>query len=233
LVDEVQLFLRASGVPISLPQVVPGFESFCFEAPEIFGRHTERITELLCTYFALLGNEHIALLGPDIPHDQILNQQLMAYTRAMSRQQQAVTCCLVAPHASAMDALAKRWVEYRGKLAVISYDDEHALRFMTAMHKIGLLAPRDFRIIGFNSTDAARYSDPPLSSVAQDFDYIADRLITSALALSEGRTEQAIKIPASLLIVRETCGGAAGLNDDIRSRLPGLAFSVEGTSPTS
>jgi len=41
-----------------------------------------------------------------------------------------------------MDQLAQRWKTFRGDLAIISYDDEHALRFMTAMHKIGLSAPR-------------------------------------------------------------------------------------------
>jgi len=233
MVDEVQAFLRAVGVPISLPQLVPGFENYCFEAPEIFGRNTGKVAELLCTYFTLLGNERVALLGPDIAHDPILNQELMAYTRAMSRAQQPVTCCLVPPNTEAMDTLAKRWSDYRGKLAIISYDDEHALRFMTAMHKIGLSAPRDFRIVGHNNIDASRYSDPPLSSMAQDFDYVAGRLIRSALALSDGRVEQATEIPASQLVVRESCGGAASLNDTIRSQLPGLEFSVEGVVPVA
>ena len=45
---------------------------------------------------------------------------------------------------------------YRGDLAVISYDDEHALRFITAMHKIGLSAPEDFQIIGHNNDEAGK-----------------------------------------------------------------------------
>jgi len=231
LIDEVQVFLREIGASISLPQLVPGFENCCFEAPQIFGRHTEKMTELLCAYFTLLGCERIALLGPDIPHNQILNEQLMAYTRAMSRRQQPVTCCLVPATAGAMDSLAKRWSEYRGKLAVISYDDAHALRLMTAMHKLGLMAPADFRIVGYNNTEAARYSDPPLSSIAQDFDYVAERLIASALALAEGRVAQATELAGNQLVVRETCGGGSGLTDAIRSQLLGLNFSFETLTP--
>ncbi len=230
LSDEVQAFLRTAGVPISLPQLVPGFESYCFEVAQVFGRRTEKFTDLLCHYFSLLGVANIAFLGPDVPHNPVLNQQLLTYTSAISRRQQQVICRLVPESASAMDVLAKQWADHRGNLAIISYDDEHALRFITAMHKIGLSAPRDFRIVGCNNTDAGRFSDPPLSSVTQDFDYIANWLIKSALALAENRSEQAKEIPPACLIVRDTCGGLGKIDDAMRKKLSGLILCTEPVS---
>src|SRR5690606_17379213 len=93
-----------------------------------------------------------------------------------------------------------------GKLAIVSYDDEHALRLMTAMHKLGLRAPHDYRIVGYNDTDASHFSDPPLASVTPNFEHIATWLIRSALALADGVRDQAREVPDCALIVRETCG---------------------------
>lgn len=230
--EDVQAFVSNAGIGISLPQPVPGLERYCFIAPHLFGPPMVKVIELLCQYFALLGNKHIALLGPDTTHNTILQRQLVAYASAMSRQQRPVLTCLVGPQAKSMDALAKRWVEFRGQLAIISYDDEHALRMITAMHKIGLTAPADFRIIGYNNTEASRFSDPPLSTVAQNFDFVAEWLIRSALALAEGRTEQATVVSDSRLIVRATCGGADRIEDTLRTKLPGLDLFVEPATTT-
>jgi hypothetical protein len=224
---EVQAFVQSSRVAISLPQPVPGLENYCFCAPQVFGLPTLKIVELLGQYFSMLGNEHIALLGPDMPHNIILQRQLIAYTSVMSRQRKPAMSCLVGPQANVMDELAKRWAEYKGKLAVISYDDEHALRFMTAMHKIGLYAPKDFRIIGYNNTEASRFSDPPLSTVAQNFDFVSEWLIRSAVALSEGGMDQAKVTPDCILTVRQTCGGAGRIDDAFRAKLPGLSIQLE------
>jgi DNA-binding LacI/PurR family transcriptional regulator len=228
--NQVREFLRDSPVPLSLPLPIPGFERFCFVEPQLFGRPSAQVVEMLVEYFSLLENEHIAFLGPDAPHNAILQCQLVAYMSAMSRRQHAVICQLVAPQGKTMDDLARRWTAYRGKLAVICYDDEHALRLMTAMHKIGLSAPKDFRIVGFNNTEASRFSDPPLSTVAQNYDFISEWLIRNALALSEGRVDQASAVPNCNLLVRATCGGADRLDDDFRARLPGLTLLADAVA---
>ncbi|MDR1012015.1 MAG: substrate-binding domain-containing protein [Opitutaceae bacterium] len=225
--NQVREFLHDSPVPVSLPQPIPGFERFCFVEPQLFGRPSAQVVEMLVRYFSLLGSEHIAFIGPDAPHSTILQCQLVAYTSAMSRQQRPVICQLVAQQGRTMDELAKRWSVYRGKLAVISYDDEHALRLMTAMHKIGLSAPEDFRIVGFNNTEASRFSDPPLSTVAQNYDFISEWLIRNALASAEGRVEQASEIPNCNLLIRATCGGAGHVDDTFRAQLPGLTLVEE------
>lgn len=207
LTEAVCSFVQKIDAPISLPELVPGFEDHCFESPEVFGKQSYRIIELLCHYFAASkDNQVIAFLGPDESSNLILQQQLVAYTSTMSRLQQTMACNLVKPNRHAMDKLAERWASHKGKLAVVSYDDEHALRLITSMHKIGLRAPEDFRIVGYNNSPASQFSDPPLSTVAQNYGHIAHWLLRSALGLANQSPTQAQAVPDCPLVVRESCG---------------------------
>lgn len=221
-VDEVAVFARACGVPVSLPMLVPGLESHCFERQELFSQSLLSLTEQLCGYFYALGRRKIAMLGPDQPSDMVLHRMVSAYACHTSRLNLPNFCGLVRPGASAMDALAKRWKEHAGDLAVISYDDEHALRFVTAMHKLGLRAPDDFLIVGHNNTEASAFSDPPLSTVCQNFNYIGHWLLRSARALAKGEVEQSDAPPRLQLLVRGTCGGAGRIDEALLAKVSGL-----------
>lgn len=227
--EEVRAFIQTAGLRISIPEVIPGLESYCFEAPTAYGRQTTRVIDLLCRFFAASAeNEMIAYVGPDETHNAVLQQQLVAYTSAMSQLNRPMLLNLVGSSAAAMDDLAKRWSTYRGKLALVSYDDEHALRFMTAMHKLGLRAPHDFRIVGYNDTEASHFSDPPLATIAPNFEHIATWLIRSALALADNGRDQAQEVPDCALVVRETCGRVPkNGSDTATSVIPGLRLVGE------
>lgn len=226
-VDDVREFMRRSPLPVSLAMPIPGFEKNCFIEPGVFG--TNIGLQDICRYYQSLGHKRIAFIGPDSTNDMILQKMLTAYACYTSRENLPSPCGLVAAGAHVMDQLAERWKPYRGALAIISYDDEHALRFMTAMHKIGLSAPEDYCIVGFNDTDASRYSDPPLSTVRQSYDHIGHWLVKSALALGEGRVCQSssFKNPRLNLLVRSTCGGRGKIDDAFRSRFQDLDIVME------
>jgi DNA-binding LacI/PurR family transcriptional regulator len=223
--EEVRQFVNRSPLPVSIAMPIPGLEKNCFIEPGAFGLNLG--TEDICRYYQALGQERITLIGPDSRNDVFLQKVLTAFVCYTSVNNMPSPCGLVGPGAQAMDQLAERWKTYRGALAVISYDDEHALRFITAMHKIGLSAPHDYRIIGFNDTEASRYSDPPLTTVHQSFDYIAKWLLKSALALAEGRVCQASKSPRLEMLVRSTCGGRDFIDDQFNSRFQDLYISVD------
>jgi len=233
-IDEVRTFVRNCPLPVSLPLVIPGLEKNSFEQQEVFGGSLQVAAEMLCGYFHELGHRRVALLGPDSATDVVLQKVLSAYACYTSRENLPNFCGLVRPGAQAMDQLADRWKAYRGDLAVISYDDEHALRFMTAMHKIGLSAPADFQIIGYNDTEASEYSDPPLSTIRQNFDYIGYWLLKSALALARGEIEQSTRLPRPQMLVRATCGGLGKINDALRAKLPNLdIITDEAVAPAA
>ena len=222
--EEVREFVGRCALPASLPTVVPGLEKNCFEDPAIFGATTEM--EDLCRYFTAQGHERIAFLGPD-SEGTLVQEKVNAFVHFTSRENLWNPCSLLPAGAGAMDHLAERWKTHRGKLAVISYDDEHALRFMTAMHKLGLTAPADYCIIGFNDTEASRYSDPPLTTIRQNYRYIAHWLIKNALALAEGKVCQSSKTPRHRLLVRGSCGGRGKVDDAFRAQVPNLDLILD------
>jgi len=231
MTPDIYGFVRRSNIPVSLPMLIPGLEKYCFEESHLFGASVLSITEALCAYFLRLGHKHIAFLGPDSPSDKILQERLGAYIGFNSRENLATICSLVKKESHAMDRLTERWKQYVGDLAVIAYDDEHALRFMTAMHKIGLSAPKDYAIIGYNNNDASHYSDPPLSSVRQNFGYLAEWMVKNALALMKGMTNQSKEAPSLDLIVRATCGGAGRIDDQTRADLLRLKLNICEDAP--
>ncbi len=221
-IDEVRTFVRNCPLPVSLPIVIPGLEKNSFEQQEIFGGSLQIASEAVCEYFHALGHRRIALLGPDSSTDVVLQKVLSAYACYTSRENLPNFCGLVRPGAQAMDQLADRWKAFRGDLAVMSYDDEHALRFITAMHKLGLSAPEDFQIVGYNDTEASEYSDPPLTTIRQNFDYVGRWLLRSALGLARGQQDQSAETPRPQMLVRESCGGRAKIDGAFEHRLSRL-----------
>jgi len=219
MTEEVRSFVHRCPVPVSIPMLIPGLEKQCFVEKNDFGRTLLSGTEGLGRYFLRLGHSRIAFLGPDSPDDLVLQQKLGSYTCFASRENLPTVCGLVPPGTQPMDQLAQRWKPFRGDLAIISYDDEHALRFMTAMHKLGLSAPSDFSIVGYNNTDASHYSDPPLSTVAQNFDYIGQGLLKNALAMSRGEICHFAETPALKFLVRQTCGGRDRIDDSFSAMM--------------
>lgn len=228
--EELRAFVRDCPLPLSLPLLVPGLEELCFEEPAVFGASIASAVESLCRYHRQLGRAKLAFLGPDAMSDPLLQRMLGAYTLYTAREQMPSYCGLVGPDALAIQKLAGRWREYRGELAVICYDDAHALRLMTAMHKLGLSCPRDYTVTGINDSEASRFSDPPLSTVRQDFAYIGRWLLSSAVARAEGSLVQSKESPPHCLIVRGTCGGDRSITPELTARFPTMTFDVSERS---
>ncbi len=231
--DEVRTFLRQCSLPVSLPMVVPGFESNCFENQEVFGGNLVGLAEQLCDYFHALGHRRIALIGPALSDDPVLQRFLSGYVCHISKANGSALCGLVRPGSLAMEQLAERWAEFRRDLAVIAYDDEHALRFMAAMEKRGLKAPDDFVILGCNDSKAAALAEPALSSVGHKPDYVGHWLIRSALALARGELDQSGSPPRPQLMVRSSCGGHARIDDAFCRKLPGLDLHCQPAGDAS
>jgi hypothetical protein len=231
MTEDVRSFVHRSPIPVSLPILIPGLEQNCFTKKSDFGRALLSGTEGLGTYFMHLGHSRIAFLGPDAPDDLVLQQKLGSYSCFASRENLPTFFGMVRQGSQHMDRLAERWKPFRGDLAIISYDDEHSLRFMTSMHKLGLNAPADFCIVGYNNIDASHYSDPPLSTVAQNFEHIGQGLLKSALALSRGEICQFAETSALKFLVRQTCGGRGKIDSALAASLRELNLEVVNDNP--
>ena len=225
-IGEVAGFVRESPLPVSLPYLIPGLEGNCFEVPELFGKGTMTQTAGLCEYFRLTGCGRIALLVSDNVSDTIVQRRLGAYANyTFSRGIENISG-VVGSSVSEMDALASKWAGMGSDLAVVCHDDLHAFRFMTAMRKLGLSAPGDYRIAGCNDSFEAAFSDPPLSSIYDDYSYAASWLVKHALALGIGGRDQSSVPARHFLAVRESCGGSKALNSEVVSRLAEIGITV-------
>jgi DNA-binding LacI/PurR family transcriptional regulator len=233
--DEViRRFVAQAALPVSLPLQVTGLEANCFESAAVFGVNAVRHVEILWDLFARMAYDRIALLGPDTPHVPLLQRALSAYAARVGRNDRELLCGLVPAGSLGMDALARRWSAGRGELAVICYDDEHAFRFMTAMHKLGLCAPDDYVIAGYNDSTLAAHTDPPLTSMYQDSRHAARGLVRHALALARGRTDQVGEPGVLRLVLRETCGARARLGKSLARVLREVGIEwVDAVAPVA
>ncbi|UQZ83596.1 Catabolite control protein A [Paenibacillus konkukensis] len=101
---------------------------------------------------------------------------------------------------------AARIYEHREEIdAVFSANDRMATGLMQGLREFGWEAGRDIAIIGCDNSDAARVTDPPLTSVGVPFyemgSLAADRLLS--LVLQEGEPFQ-LKL-GTQLVVRQSC----------------------------
>ena len=231
--DELGKLVKRSSLPVCVPLLLPGLEEYCFERPTLFGQTTQQCVEAAGAYFSAIGYEQIAFVGPVSPEDTILQRKMMGYTNFVCRF--GITdfrSHLIKSGPNAVDKLAAELAPLCPKLAIIAYDDTHAIRLITAMHKLGRSAPDDFAILGYNDTQAALHSDPPLSSFYTRYEYVAHWLLRHALALAKDQADQSAQSPPLYLHVRQTCGADKHLGADLPVLLDRLGL-LESTSITS
>jgi LacI family transcriptional regulator len=65
--------------------------------------------------------------------------------------------------------VARRLLQDRREL-VLCFDDQRALKLLSALHKLGARVPEDVGIIGFDDIPFASISNPPLSTVAVPYE---------------------------------------------------------------
>jgi DNA-binding LacI/PurR family transcriptional regulator len=216
--------VRSSPIPICLPAIFPGFEDQCFVRAGIFGLSATCYTEISGKYFQRLGYSQIAFIGPLSPDNDILHRKIIGYTNFIAMSELDNHCHLVARDTQAMDRIAARLMVHKGNLAVISYDDQHAIRFLTAMHKQGLAAPRDFAILGYNNTDAAEHCDPPLSCLYGDYVHPGMCMVNTAIGLAQGKVVQCTESRPLFFKLRESCSGKLRLGDKLPDLLEELGL---------
>ena len=94
-----------------------------------------------------------------------------------------------------------------GVSAVFAANDQMALGVMRALTQAGRRIPEDVSVAGFDDLDEAPYFSPPLTTVRQDFDVVAEQIVSMMVGQIEtGRAPSATALIAPRLIVRESTG---------------------------
>jgi DNA-binding LacI/PurR family transcriptional regulator len=212
---EVTQLVRMSPVPVVMANSLPGLEANCYEKPGVFGKPDYKAMEMACRYFHALGFGHIAFFGPDTSYTISISHRVFAYNQYMSKQGLGTYVGLVGSEAQEVDRIVKGWVGLAGDLAVICYDDDFALRLMTALHKHDLRIPEDVAVLGFNNVPLGKSADPPLSTIQFDYSYVAGAILDHAQALVEGKSAQTAGEAREILVIRSSCGGKKRAGEEL------------------
>ena len=112
--------------------------------------------------------------------------------------------------------------------AVVAANDEMATGALDVLRKHGLRVPQDVSVTGFDDLMLARLGNPPLTTVAQPFEEVADWAVRAIEAQIAGRTVPARTQVAARFVRRQSCG--CGFGAYRRDSQP-LALGVRRAGP--
>ncbi|MFD1540982.1 LacI family DNA-binding transcriptional regulator [Nonomuraea guangzhouensis] len=163
--------------------------------------------KLITRHLLGLGHEtvwHVA--GPEDSY--AARRRAEAWHTTLKEAKAAVPQVLFGDWSAASGYAAGRVLAERpGVTAVFAANDQMALGVMRAMIKAGRRIPEDVSIAGFDDIDEAEYLSPPLTTVRQDFDVVAERIVSLMIGQIEtGTAPSATSFITPELIVRESTG---------------------------
>jgi DNA-binding LacI/PurR family transcriptional regulator len=151
-----------------------------------------------------LGRRRILFLGGSDPEAM---QRYRGYTEALAEAGVALDDALIgrvefeAESAEAVvDGLLLRRTPFDG---IVASSDLIALGAIRALHRKGLVVPRDVSVVGYDNMLLSRLSTPTLSTVQQDIPK-AGRMLVSKLLDWHGESRP--ELLSTELIIRESCG---------------------------
>jgi DNA-binding LacI/PurR family transcriptional regulator len=151
-----------------------------------------------------LGRKRILFLGGSDPEAM---QRHRGYTEALQEAGIRIDDALIGrvefeaeSAESAVDALVTRKTPFDG---IVAASDLIALGAIRALHRSGLLVPRDVSVVGYDNNLLSRLSTPTLSTVQQDIPK-AGRVLVSKLLDWAGDVRP--EMLSTELIIRESCG---------------------------
>ncbi|HTB56765.1 MAG TPA: substrate-binding domain-containing protein [Polyangia bacterium] len=103
----------------------------------------------------------------------------------------------------AMEEILASGVEIDG---VVAANDEMATGAIDLLRKRGLRVPQDVPVTGFDDLTLARLGNPPLTTVAQPFDQVADWAVQAIEEQLAGRAVPAYTEIGARLVRRQSCG---------------------------
>ena len=161
------------------------------------------------TSSAMTAAAQIAFLA-GTPENPEAKSRFDAYEAVLARHGIASDPALTAPGyfrtnsaKVAMEEILARGVEIDG---VVAANDEMATGAVDVLRKHGRRVPQDIPVTGFDDLLLARLGNPPLTTVAQPFEEVADWAVRAIEVQKAGRAVPACTQVAARFVRRQSCG---------------------------
>lgn len=196
LVAQGTCFVRWGAVLPNQPGVSIGCDNF--SGGEVAGRH-----------LLSLGRSRIAFLGDASSHYPEFFERYRGCDAVLTAAGTPMDPALQvdaesseeAGHAAAVELLRRK----RRFDAIFAGSDLIAIGAMRALGEHGLRVPEDVAVVGFDDIPAARFANPPLTTVSQDTTRAGALLVETLMKLVREEPAEGITLPATL-VVRRSCG---------------------------
>lgn len=94
-----------------------------------------------------------------------------------------------------------------GVTAIFAANDQMAIGVLRALAQAGRRVPEDVSVAGFDGLDEAAFLSPPLTTVRQDFDAVAERIVSLMIdQIATGPAPASAVLVPPRLVVRESTG---------------------------
>ncbi|MGH3353099.1 MAG: LacI family DNA-binding transcriptional regulator [Nocardioides sp.] len=190
--------LKAAGVPV----VTSGRPLGEATVPYIDVEHASGV-EAAMRHLVGLGRRRIATIAG--PQDMVAGRERLAgYHAGLPSQAKPLVETGDFMRQSGMDAMERLLEQDPDIDAVFAASDLMADGALRTLRRLGRRVPEDVAVIGFDDVEAARFTDPPLTTVRQPIHEIGTRLAEQILRLVAGEEVEASLVLPTELVIRES-----------------------------
>lgn len=167
---------------------------------------------LLTDHLIKLGRRRIAFIGDASLHCPEFLDRHRGHAEAMRAAKVRVPDDLLVPVQDSteqvgFDAMNTLLGKDKPFDAVFAASDLLAIGAMRALAAAGKSVPEDVAVVGFDDIPMASFSNPPLTTVAQDTRVAGELLVATLIQAIEKKAVESVMLPARL-VVRRSCGSA-------------------------
>ena len=96
--------------------------------------------------------------------------------------------------------------------AIVCANDEMVESAYRTLHRRSLTPGKDIAVTGFDNNPSSVYMSPPLTTVRQSYEQVAEAVAEKVRAILRGERPGSVRLPAEL-VVRQSCGCPGGETD--------------------
>lgn len=160
-------------------------------------------TRLAIDHLLSKGCANIAYIGPTNSEQPQFQDRLTTYLSVMQEKGLSPICPALPENAvredqgyEAVKDLIRDGVAFDG---IFAANDFIALGAMRALDELGVAIGTDVRVIGFDGIATGSYSQPPLTTIEQDYYRAGEMLVEALIAVLKGEEPDTLPVPVRLL----------------------------------